>query len=110
MFLKEYNLSKPGLYKLIHAAFKLLGLETFFTGGPKQVRSWTIKKGTIAPDAAGLIHSDFQRGFIKAEVTKYEDMVDMGSEKNAKDAGLVQLQGRDYIVQDGDCIYFHFNV
>tara|TARA_B100001971_G_scaffold133172_1_gene122945 strand:- start:455 stop:1555 length:1101 start_codon:yes stop_codon:yes gene_type:complete len=110
MFLKEYNLSEPGLYKLIHAAFKLLGLETFFTGGSKQVRSWTIKEGTIAPDAAGEIHTDFQRGFIKAEVYKYDDLVRLGSEKAVKDAGLAKLQGKDYVVQDGDCIYFHFNV
>ena len=110
MFLKEYNLSEPGLYKLIHAAFKLLDLETFFTGGPKQVRSWTIKEGTIAPDAAGEIHTDFQRGFIKAEVYKYDDLVRLGSEKAVKDAGLAKLQGKDYVVQDGDCIYFHFNV
>ena len=110
MFLKEYNLSEPGLYKLIHAAFKLLGLETFFTGGSKQVRSWTIKEGTIAPDAAGEIHTDFQRGFIKAEVFKYDDLVRLGSEKAVKDAGLAKLQGKDYVVQDGDCIYFHFNV
>jgi hypothetical protein len=110
MFLKEYNLSEPGLYKLIHAAFKLLDLETFFTGGPKQVRSWTIKEGTIAPVAAGEIHTDFQRGFIKAEVYKYDDLVRLGSEKAVKDAGLAKLQGKDYVVQDGDCIYFHFNV
>ena len=110
MFLKEYNLSEPGLYKLIHAAFKLLDLETFFTGGPKEVRSWTIKEGTIAPDAAGEIHTDFQRGFIKAEVYKYDDLVRLGSEKAVKDAGLAKLQGKDYVVQDGDCIYFHFNV
>jgi len=110
MFLKEYNLSKPGLYKLIHAAFKLLDLETFFTGGPKEVRSWTIKEGTIAPDAAGEIHTDFQRGFIKAEVYKYDDLVRLGSEKAVKNAGLAKLQGKDYVVQDGDCIYFHFNV
>jgi len=110
MFLKEYNLSEPGLYKLIHAAFKLLDLETFFTGGPKEVRSWTIKEGTIAPDAAGEIHTDFQRGFIKAEVYKYDDLVRLGSEKAVKNAGLAKLQGKDYVVQDGDCIYFHFNV
>ena len=110
MFLKEYNLSEPGLYKLIHAAFKLLDLETFFTGRPKEVRSWTIKEGTIAPDAAGEIHTDFQRGFIKAEVYKYDDLVRLGSEKAVKDAGLAKLQGKDYVVQDGDCIYFHFNV
>ena len=110
MFLKEYNLSEPGLYKLIHAAFKLLGLETFFTGGSKQVRSWTIKEGTIAPDAAGEIHTDFQRGFIKAEVFKYNDLVRLGSEKAVKETGLAKLQGCDYAVDDGDCIYFHFNM
>ena len=110
MFLKEYNLPEPGLYKLIHAAFKLLGLETFFTGGPKQVRSWTINEGTTAPHAAGKIHTDFQRGFIKAEVFKYDDLVRLGSEKAVKDAGLAKLHGKDYVVQDGDCIYFHFNV
>ena len=110
MFLKDYNLTEPGLNKLIHASFHLLDLETYFTANQKELRAWTIKRGTTAVEAAGEIHTDFQKGFIKAEVTKYDDMIDMGSEKNAKDAGLVQLQGRDYIVQDGDCIYFHFNV
>lgn len=110
IFLKEYNLPEPGLHKLIHAGFKLLGLETFFTGGPIQVRAWTIKQGTSAPEAAGEIHTDFQRGFIKAEVYQYEDLIRLGSEKAVKDAGLYQLQGKDYIVQDGDCIFFHFNV
>ena len=110
MFLEDYSLLEPGLNKLIRASFRLLDLETYFTGNQKELRAWTIKRGTTAVEAAGEIHTDFEKGFIKAEVTKYDDMIDMGSEKNAMDAGLVQLQGRDYIVQDGDCIYFHFNV
>ncbi len=110
MFLNEYNLSEPGLHKLIHAGFKLLELETFFTGGPKEVRAWTIRKGTTALEASGEVHTDFQRGFIKAEVFKYEDIVMLGSEKAVQDAGLAKLQGQDYAVEDGDCIYFHFNV
>jgi len=110
IFLKEYKLSQQGLDKLIQSAFKLLELETFFTAGPKEVRSWTIKKGTTAPFAAGAIHTDFQRGFIKAEVIKYSDIIELGSEKAVKEAGLSKLQGKEYIVCDGDCIYFHFNV
>ena len=110
MFLEEYNLLEPGLNKLIHAGFNLLGLETYFTGGPTEVRAWTIKQGASAPEAAGEIHTDFQKGFIKAEIIKYSDLVRLGSEKSVKDAGLAQLQGKEYIVQDGDCIYFHFNV
>ena len=110
IFLKEYKLSEQGLNKLIKSAFNLLGLETFFTAGPKEVRSWTIKKGTTAPVAAGTIHTDFQRGFIKAEVIKYTDIIEYGSEKAVKEAGLAKLQGKEYIVCDGDCIYFHFNV
>ncbi len=110
MFLEEYNLPEPGLNKLIHAGFNLLELETYFTGGPIEVRAWTIKQGASAPEAAGEIHTDFQKGFIKAEVIKYDDLVRLGSEKNVKDAGLAVLQGKEYTVQDGDCIYFHFNV
>ena len=110
MFLEEYNLPEPGLNKLIHAGFNLLELETYFTGSSKEVHAWTIKQGATAPEAAGEIHSDFQKGFIKAEVIKYDDLIRLGSEKSVKDAGLAQLQGKDYIVQDGDCIYFHFNV
>lgn len=110
MFLQEYNLPEPGLHKLIHAAFKLLDLETFFTGGDKEVRAWTIKIGATALEAAGEIHTDFQRGFIKAEVYKYDDLVRLGSEVAARDAGLVKQEGRDYIVRDGDCIFFKFNV
>ena len=110
IYLKEYKLSDPGLNKLIKSAFNLLGLETFFTAGPKEVRSWTIKKGSTAPFAAGEIHTDFQRGFIKAEVIKYTDLIEHGSEKAVKEAGLAKLQGKEYVVCDGDCIYFHFNV
>ena len=110
MFLEEYNLPEPGLNKLIHAGFNLLELETYFTGGPIEVRAWTIKQGASASEAAGEIHTDFQKGFIKAEVIKYDDLVRLGSEKNVKDAGLAVLQGKEYTVQDGDCIYFHFNV
>ena len=110
IFLKEYNLKEAGLKKLIQSSFKLLDLSTFFTGGPNEVRSWTIKNGTTAPEAAGEIHSDFQRGFIKAEVIKYNDLVELGSEKAVKDRGLSKLEGRDYKVKNGDCIYFHFNV
>ena len=110
LFLNEYGLSEPGLNKLIKSAFNLLGLETFFTAGPKEVRSWTIKKGTTAPFAAGEIHTDFQRGFIKAEVINYTDLINFGSEKAVKEAGLAKLQGKEYIVCDGDCILFYFNV
>ncbi len=110
LFLDEYNLSEPGLEKLIHASFRLLDLETFFTGGPKEVRAWTIKRGATAPEAAGEIHTDFQRGFIKAEIFKYKDLVRLGSEVAVRDVGLVRQEGKQYIVKDGDCIFFKFNV
>lgn len=110
IFLEEYNLPEPGLDKLIHASFKLLELETFFTGGPTEVRAWTIKQGATAPEAAGEIHTDFQRGFIKAEIYKYDDLVRLGSEIAVRDAGLVKQEGKTYIVKDGDCIFFKFNV
>lgn len=110
LFLTEYNLPEPGLDKLIHASFKLLELETFFTGGPVEVRAWTIKQGATAPEAAGEIHTDFQRGFIKAEVYRYDDLVRLGSEVSVRDAGLVRQEGREYKVRDGDCIFFKFNV
>ena len=109
-FLNEYGLKNPGLNKLIQEGFNLLGLQTYFTGGPKEVKAWTIKKGSTAPEAAGIIHSDFEKGFIKAEVIKFDDLKKLMSEKNVKEAGLSQLQGKDYIIEDGDCIYFHFNV
>jgi len=110
LFLQEYNINEPGLSKLIRASFKLLGLETFFTGSDKEVRAWTIKEGTTAQKAAGEIHSDFERGFIKAEVFKYNDLIRLGSEKAVWDAGLVSQEGKDYLVQDGDIIFFKFNV
>ena len=110
LFLDEYNLPEPGLEKLIHASFKLLDLETFFTGGSKEVRAWTIKQGASAPQAAGEIHTDFQRGFIKAEIFKYNDLITLGSEIAVRDAGLVHQEGKEYIVKDGDCIFFKFNV
>ncbi|NOZ74833.1 MAG: DUF933 domain-containing protein, partial [FCB group bacterium] len=110
LFLEEYSLAEPGLNKLIRAAFSLLNLETFFTGGPKEVRAWTIRKGSTAPEAAGEIHTDFQKGFIKAEVYRYEDLIAYGSEKALRDAGKITLEGKDYIVSDGDCMFFKFNV
>ena len=109
-FLSEYNLNEPGLNVLIRKAFKSLDLETYFTGGEKEVRAWTIKKGSTAPRAAAEIHTDFEKGFIKAEIIKYDDLIKMGSEKLVKEAGLSKLEGKEYLVQDGDCIFFHFNV
>ena len=109
-FLAEYNLDEPGLNILIRKAFNLLNLETYFTGGESEVRAWTIKKGSSAPQAASEIHTDFERGFIKAEIIKYEDLKRLGSEKLAKDSGLSRLEGKDYKVKDGDIIHFKFNV
>ena len=110
IFLKEYGLEEPGLNRVVRASFDLLGLQTYFTGGPKEVRAWTIKKGLTAPEAAGVIHTDFQRGFIKAEVFKYSDLDKLGSEKAVKDRGLASIEGKEYVVKEGDCIYFRFNV
>ena len=109
-FLEEYGLPEPGLDKLIHRAYDLLELQSFFTVGPKEVRAWTIRRGTRAPQAAGEIHTDFERGFIKAEIFHYKDLLEHGSEKALKDRGLVSLEGKEYVVQEGDCIFFHFNV
>ena len=109
-FLKEYGLEEPGLNKVIHTSFDLLELQTYFTGGPKEVRAWTIKKGVTAVEAAGIIHTDFQRGFIKAEVYKYADLNRLGSEKAVRDRGLANMEGKQYVVEEGDCIYFRFNV
>lgn len=108
--LAEYNLEEPGLYKLIRASFDLLGLMTFLTAGPKEVRAWTIKKGTKAPQAAGKIHTDFERGFIRAEVISYEDLIKCGSQQAARDKGLLRSEGKDYVMQDGDVVVFRFNV
>ena len=109
-FLEEYNLYESGLEKLIHASYKLLGLETFFTIGDKEIRAWTIKKGISAPQAAGAIHSDMERGFIKAEVYTYKELIQYKSELALKDKGKIRQEGKNYVVRDGDIIYFKFNV
>jgi GTP-binding protein YchF len=105
-FLADIGLEEPGLDRLVHAAYDLLGLRTFFTTGPKETRAWTIHKGDTAPQAAGTIHTDFERGFIRAEVISCEDFVACGGEQGAKEAGKMRLEGRDYVVRDGDVIYF----
>ena len=110
LFLSEYDLDEPGLNKVIRTSFDLLGLHTFFTCGEKEVRSWTIQKGMKAPQAAGQIHSDFERGFIKAEIFNYKDIIQHKSESKLRDLGLIKQEGKNYIVADGDCIYFKFNV
>ena len=110
LFLSEYHLTEPGLNRLILKGYKLLGLETFFTAGEKEVKAWTIKKGFSAPQAAGVIHTDFERGFIKAEVYTYDDLMNFQSEAKIKEQGKLRQEGKDYIVQDGDIIFFKFNV
>ena len=95
---------------MIRGAYALLSLETYFTAGPKEVRAWTIKKGSSAPQAAGVIHTDFEKGFIRAEVISYEDYVAYGSESKVKEAGKIRVEGKDYIVSDGDVMHFRFNV
>ncbi|MCS6904099.1 MAG: redox-regulated ATPase YchF [Bacteroidia bacterium] len=109
-FLEAMNIKEPGLNKLIRAAYRLLGLQTYFTAGPKEVRAWTIRIGTRAPQAAGIIHSDFEKGFIRAEVIKFEDYMRYQSEVAVKEAGKMAIEGKDYIVQDGDIMHFRFNV
>ena len=109
-FLADLGLDSSGLDRLIHAAFDLLGLMTFLTAGPDECRAWTIKKGTAAVKAAGKIHSDIERGFIRAEIVNYNDLIKLGSINAARDKGLVRLEGKDYIMQDGDVTYFRFNV
>jgi len=106
--LRELGLSEPGLNRLIRAGYTLLDLITYFTVGPKEARAWTIKTNTRAPVAAGAIHSDFERGFIRAQTISYEDYVDLGGETNAKEAGRARDEGKDYIIQDGDVILFKF--
>ncbi len=110
IFLAELKLTEPGLNRVIHAAYKLLGLETFFTAGPKEVRAWTIPSKALAPQAAGVIHTDFEKGFIRAEVISYEDYIHYQGEQGAKEAGKWRLEGKDYSVADGDIIFFRFNV
>ena len=110
MFLEELGLKESGLEKLIKASYKLLGLISYLTSGEDETRAWTIKKGTKAPQAAGKIHTDFERGFIKAEVVNYQDLLELGSLAAAKEKGLVGIEGKDYVVKDGDVILFRFNV
>jgi len=110
VFLADAGLTEPGLSRLAHAAYALLGLQTYFTAGEKEVRAWTVVQGATAPQAAGVIHTDFERGFIRAEVAAYDDFVAHGGEQGAKEAGKLRLEGKDYIVRDGDVMHFRFNV
>lgn len=110
MFLAEMGLDEPGVNKLIKSAYKLLKLDTYFTAGVKEVRAWTITHGTKAPQAAAVIHTDFEKGFIRAEVIRYQDFIDLGSEAACRDAGKLAVQGKDYVVEDGDIMHFRFNV
>jgi ribosome-binding ATPase len=107
-FLADLSLEEPGLNRLIHVGYNLLGLQTYFTTGPKEARAWTIKAGYSAPKAAGVIHTDFEKGFIRAETIAYEDFIEFGGENGAKDKGKMRLEGKDYIVKDGDVMHFRF--
>jgi ribosome-binding ATPase YchF (GTP1/OBG family) len=110
IFLADMGMTEPGLDRLIHATFDLLGLQTYFTAGEKEVRAWTVRKGATAPQAAGVIHTDFEKGFIRAEVIAYDDYVRLGGEGKSKEAGKMRLEGKDYVVKDGDVMHFRFNV
>jgi len=110
LFLEDMGMAEPGLNRVIRAAYALLGLQTYFTAGPKEVRAWTVRAGATAPQAAGVIHTDFERGFIRAEVASYDDFVACRGEVGAKEAGKLRLEGKDYTVRDGDVIHFRFNV
>jgi ribosome-binding ATPase YchF (GTP1/OBG family) len=109
-FLADLGLQETGLNRMIHAAYALLGLITFYTAGPKESRAWTVHKGARAPEAAGEIHTDFERGFIRAETIAYDDYIRCGGEAGARDAGKLRSEGKDYVVQDGDVMLFRFNV
>jgi GTP-binding protein YchF len=110
LFLEDMGMDEPGLNRVVRAAYGLLGLQTYFTAGPKEVRAWTVPAGSTAPQAAGVIHTDFERGFIRAEVASFDDFVAHGGELGAKEAGKLRLEGKDYTVRDGDVIHFRFNV
>ena len=110
MYLEDLGVSETGLDRLIRSSYKLLGYISFLTAGPKEVRAWTITKGMTAPQAAGKIHSDFERGFIRAEVIAYEDLIACGSMNAAKEKGLIRSEGKDYVMKDGDVVLFRFNV
>lgn len=109
-FLEEMGLQEAGLNRVIRAGYALLGLHTYFTAGPEEVRAWTVRAGATAPQAAGVIHTDFERGFIRAETTSFEDYIDMKGEQGAREAGKLRLEGKEYVVQDGDVMHFRFNV
>ncbi len=109
-FLQDMGLSEPGVNRVIRSAYRLLDLITYFTAGEKEVRAWTVRRGSTAPQAAGVIHTDFEKGFIRAEVIKYDDYQELGSEAAVKDAGKLSIEGKEYIVQDGDVMHFRFNV
>jgi ribosome-binding ATPase YchF (GTP1/OBG family) len=109
-FLESIGLDEPGLNKVVRTGYHLLGLQTFFTIGEDECRAWTIHRGWRAPQAAGAIHTDFERGFIKAEVMSWTDLLALGSEAAVREKGLLRIEGKDYVVQDGDCIHFRFNV
>ena len=109
-FLESYGIAEDGLSQLVHVAYDTLGLQSFLTAGKKETRAWTIKKGATAPEAAGVIHTDFQRGFIAASICSYNDLVRLGSEKAVREAGLMRTEGKDYVMQDGDVVEFKFNV
>lgn len=110
MFLEDLGLKDSGMSKLIREAYNLLGLQTYYTTGPKETRAWTFRKGIKAPQAAGIIHTDFEKGFIRAEVIKYDDYVALGSESACREAGKIAVEGKEYVVQDGDIMHFRFNV
>ena len=110
LFLSEMGLAEPGLDRVIRSAYNLLGLQTYFTAGVKEVRAWTIRVGAAAPEAAGAIHTDFEKGFIRAEVIGYKDYIEFNGEQKSKEAGKMRLEGKDYIVKDGDIMHFRFNV
>ena len=110
LFLEDMGMHEPGLNRVIRAGYDLLGLQTYFTAGVKEVRAWTIHKGDTAPQAAGVIHTDFEKGFIRAEVIKYDDYVALGGENGVREAGRLGVEGKDYVVQDGDIMHFRFNV
>ena len=109
-FLESLDLQEPGLNRLIHSGYTLLGLKTYFTCGPKEARAWTIRDGYTAPQAAGVIHGDFEKGFIRAETIAYEDYIAHNGEQGAKDAGKMRAEGKEYVVKDGDVMHFRFNV
>ena len=110
VFLADMGMVEPGLARVIRAGYALLGLQTYFTAGPKEVRAWTVRVGATAPQAAGVIHTDFERGFIRAEVVSYDDYVAAGGEQSAKEAGKLRVEGKEYVVRDGDVMHFRFNV